>query len=806
MLGRNSICLFLIGLAAVAFGESEVRRTSTHREADAIRALTEQREFDRAIAWCEDRLAVSLPRSESHAWWSCTLAKVTAERNKQDGAFPSADAEEICRPLIDLLSQYPNHSQAIFVRVTTESIRLQSVASEVVQAAIETRDEERVDRMLRLLISLDRRVEDLINEATATTGVGDQEQVIAELSLIRLQAAMLRTELFPEGSRDFIGSSAKSISLIEDIRSALPSASPSRLEADLLHCQALLRGRFLDQATTALQRIRGALRDGSASESSELRWRALLIELHLLQDDLNSAKRRLGAHFGPSPDRAPLSLPMDLARLRYLIQSAKQATSSQQSTLTSQASAWIDSIGRRHDAYARRRAEAMLLATIGRKSDNNNLSTDSPPNGPDSVNAALLAMRGQQSIRDGAMKEGAAQLTAAASAETSPAKAIDIALKAAAAWRQVTEPQRAVKVMTETASRHPSDSRAAALHLQAAVIATREATPPWSADQLIAHLQSGVVKWQNDHASVRASKAWAVKTLTTLKKVEAATKVLAWTPPETWTLADVEDCVDTWLGLLITAEDDAQHKRFSEWLALTLASEQVPHPAAFPLMKAAVLGLDRSDLRQSRALVDASLARIPIDEQSNILNDLIAFRIGDGTAMRSPLPNRWEEVAEWRLMKDGRDNVEMRYRVSAAIETWLPGNDPNIESIERLAWQGKHDEAKEMTRQVLANSNDRTGDLKRLATRTAGSRDQADQKFALGLWDELAGGVKQSSPDWHEAKLSAASLLIQLGQRDEAIRRLKYVLLTQPPKTEELQTRYRSLVGSAGASATGPTE
>lgn len=807
-----TVAMILICFEVPLDGQDEVSRVSLGREADTVHGLAKRRRYDQAIRWCDDRLAVLPARSEGHAWWACTRAKVQAQQAKQDGAFSKSEAERLCRPLSDLLVQYSDHPKLVFVQATIESVRLQSIATEVVQLAIETSDDERIDGILRLLIALDGRVEDLIRAAQSTMADDDQqhdqELVVAELSLLRLQAAMLRTELFAEGSRDFVASSAKSISLIEKVRSALPSASASRLEADLLHCQALLRGRSLDRATRALQATRRSLRDGSAGVDAESRWLAMLVELHLLQEDLDSARRRLDSHFGSVPEDATLDLPMDLARLKFLIESARSASEARRSELTTKASRWIDSIGQRHDAYARRRAEAILLSRWESAPIESAVGSAGTPRGPSDVNAALLVLRGQQSLRDGQLKEGARQLTLAALAEVSPSKAVDIALQAAAAWRKAGTPSGATDVLTKIAAKHSGESRCASLHLQAAVIATSEVRPPWDVGQLIDHLKWGVTTWPGDRTAVRASKAWAVKTLVASNQLPKATDVLSWTKPENWISADVDDAVNTWFRWLTTGDAETAYPRFETWLSSVLASGNVSNEALLSLSRAGVMGLDIGDLRQSESRITEFLARSSDREPAGVLEELMDFRRGRSTAMSRSFPKSWHNVIEWRLMRDGRQQAARRDPGIAMIETQLSADatsdSPDIFEVERLIWQSKLDDARERLRMIQAESGP-PGALKQLAVRLARSQRDTDQEFSLRLWDELSAGVKQATPAWHEAKLAAAKVLIELGRSDEAERRLRYVLLTQPPAIDAIRERYQSLLKASDASTGNPS-
>ena len=60
------------------------------------------------------------------------------------------------------------------------------------------------------------------------------------------------------------------------------------------------------------------------------------------------------------------------------------------------------------------------------------------------------------------------------------------------------------------------------------------------------------------------------------------------------------------------------------------------------------------------------------------------------------------------------------------------------------------------------------------------------------LADRLASRLPLGSPEWHEWKLKSMQWLRQTGQADEAAKRAKYILLTRPPKDDQLKAAYEA--------------
>ncbi len=78
------------------------------------------------------------------------------------------------------------------------------------------------------------------------------------------------------------------------------------------------------------------------------------VRVDVANEHIPKAQARLAAFYGDATETAPRSIEMDLARLDFLMRSDRG----------SEVGAWLDVIERRGGAYARRRAEAISLASL----------------------------------------------------------------------------------------------------------------------------------------------------------------------------------------------------------------------------------------------------------------------------------------------------------------------------------------------------------------------------------------------------------------------------------------------------------
>lgn len=132
----------------------------------------------------------------------------------------------------------------------------------------------------------------------------------------------------------------------------------------------------------------------------------------------------------------------------------------------------------------------------------------------------------------------------------------------------------------------------------------------------------------------------------------------------------------------------------------------------------------------------------------------------------------------------------LRDDVARILKSWPAESETLLQKAQRQLWIGRVDRAVQSYREAIQASND-PGVTLRDAAETLGKSDSADAKqAAIRMWEEFAAGVGKGSDAWHEAKLKACRLYQDIGKPQEAARRAAYVLLTSPPESDELRSRY----------------
>jgi hypothetical protein len=170
---------------------------------------------------------------------------------------------------------------------------------------------------------------------------------------------------------------------------------------------------------------------------------------------------------------------------------------------------------------------------------------------------------------------------------------------------------------------------------------------------------------------------------------------------------------------------------------------------------------------------------------------LLAFR-QQGIEME-PIGTPPQELiadATQRLMRDGRANAVLRPAIARLLKRWDGNSDGSLGQAERLLWEGAVAQAVSLIEELVRASPGSAGPTKRAARLLEQSDAPEANQEAVRLWDQLAAGVTQGSPLWHDAKLGGINALRRAGNSAEAQRRAKYVLLTSPKMSPVDRARY----------------
>jgi hypothetical protein len=770
LLGWCTVCC--AGSPWVQSAGQGVGRATNDREADLIDALVRAGRFDDAEAICKSRLQGANPESDVAAKWTIRQSQILTARQMGSETFEDADVERAQQPTVDLLKAYAGHRRQLFLEAQNLAVEREAAVHSVLRAAVSPTNDaareiafKRLFRTTTAVVSLADRVGDSRSQLESGPAarefalVADLVRLQQKLQVDAVSMALMQTELFPRGSDDCVAAATKAEQAADEAIARLPSDTVARREVERLRVEAIFRAGQLGRAEAELGQLLRAF-----GQPVPPRIAAMQVRVDVAKQSMLKAQARLAAFYGDAPETAPRSIEMDLARLDFLMRSNRAR----------EVGAWLDVIEQRGGAYARRRAEAISLASLR--------ATGNSQARPQMVDPSLIAAQGQDWLRRGNPGRAGELLSAAAAAESDPRRAIRHASEAAAALISADRKLDAAKVLADVSIAKPEAASAAAAHLQAAVLIS-SANLPNSADTIERLLRANLSTWPAGEAALAARK-WLLKLLRSqdrhIDAAEEATRI----PVDQVTRVDADNAVRLWRTAFRASQPDQFAKtteRFQDAFRPLLEREDLRSS----YVTAATLLLDRD-----------SLAALPSDAPEELFVDALrAFRqtAKDSDALGAP-PTDLVEDAIWRLMRDGRTYPQNRASIAALIRQWVDPATASIEQAERLLWNDQIDESITMLRRLVAESPKSVETMKQVA-RLLGSSDRSKARWAaIQFWDQLAAGTSQGSRTWHEAKLAAIGLLKQTGKQEEAQRRAKYILLTTPNIDAAWKQQYEAAI------------
>lgn len=771
-IAMNFFALTDSALASETASESDwlPGRSTNDRDQDLVNALMKLGRFDDALMICQSRIRGAEPRSDINAKWAIQQSRVLVARQMGRDRFEDLDVDRATKPLVDLLTSYPDHPRKFFLLAQSLMVKRGAALHRVLRAAIlpnnQTAKDQATISLLRTTLDLEALIRDLVEARilleqdpgqSAPGASKDLNRLQQELQVETVSLALLQTELFPTGSDDCISAATRAEQIADEAITKLPVDTKARREVERLKVESILRAGQYDRAARQIEML---LSD--EQQPPDTRWLALQTRLDLAQQRMDSAGARLAQYYGGQPSRAPRSIEMDLARLEFLLRSQSK----------DQTGDWLQAIQARGGDYAKRRAEAMLLELLGRSESSMMPATD----------PSIVAAQGQDYLRRGDPGRAADLLSEAARAETDPDRSIRYAVEAAAAFSLVQRYQQAAAILAEIALARPEADQAAAAHLQAGVlVATHD---PQSIEQLESMLRMNLKQWPTA-TTASSIQRWLQKILVGQKRFVDAAEIIADVPPDQLTVEQVDQIEAQWRATLTLATEAS-----SEISQRFLSSYQsiLDNPSAanrFPLLVA--LLVDRTLLDQ------VDLTRASADDP--FVSALLAFRRqGTRLDVLSSVPADLINDATVRLMRDGRDDPSLRRSIASLLEDWSENEEPSLGRAERLLWADKIDEAVDVLEQLIQDQTGGSETIIAAARLLENSGRSGAAQRAVELWDRLAAGTRAGTPLWHTAKLSGIRTLKRMGNQSESQRRAKYVLLTIPKLDESYRKQYQTFV------------
>ncbi|WP_442510745.1 hypothetical protein SH528x_002388 [Novipirellula sp. SH528] len=768
-------CLWMLALAlpqlCVIADQTPVARVTNDRDADLISELMRRGEFDTAERLIRRGLQSSTPNSDSYARNTIWLSELETARRRTIDDFSIEDIQAAQQPITELIAAYPEHPRRLFLESQQIAVELAAAEHDLLAIMINPGDTDRGDRALRRLTDAAAKSESLskavaeektrLNSQTSMSPsvmavLGDLTRLEQETQVQIVQIKLMETELFPSGSDDRLAAATAALRSADQALTRLPSECQARNEVERLRVVALLRSEDSQRARSAFTEL-----TREVPLDSDARVRALDIQIDLHSDHQADAIKKLDAFYGNQPNQAPLSIEMDLVRLESLL--------TQNDASKNNVGDWIDSIGTRHGAYGRRRAETIAIRTL--RSQSGDVSADGTGNRMD---PSIIAAQGRQYLRDGNPLRAAQLLASAAMTESNPDHAIQRSLEAAAAFVAAEQPGDAADILAGVAKLKPTGNGAAAAYLQAVLLKTQNKP---AASEIEAMLRTTITMWpESEHAPQAGN--WLIKLLSADKRIVEAAEVAA-----ELGLDHYETALELWRQAF-RESDPADQSELTTRMKQASASRLGEASVALRYREFAAYFFDRD-----------ALSDLPEAAASDSYSEtLLQFRVRGKQATELPAPPAdvsFDTVA--RLMQDGRQNASLRATIASQIESWPEQSGNTLDHAERQIWLGQVEGAK-ATVEALVKDSASPGAIIRTAATLFGSSDNADaQRESIQWWDRLAAGLPVGSDDWHKAKIESIQAIKRLGDSEQAQQRARYILLTRPPTAPDLRRQYQDL-------------
>ncbi len=788
------VCMALTEIAATAepapVESSPVGRVSSSRDADLLAAMLRADLFDDARSMCESRIAGSNGDSLHRARWTSNLVRVELNESLSRGTLSDSQLVEIGAPVSKLMAEYPESRATVFLQFQAIEILRAACFQDCVVASTRGVDSaatlRAIERSARLVSDSEALIAEVQRERIAMDKIGgtatramtkDLEELDQRLHIGVVQSMLAITEIFVIGSDDQRDAATKAMRYADASLESLSTGSAGWGEMQLLRIEAMLRSGSTRSAVEALE----SLAPLEASEA-EIQRRALQVKVDLADQRFSAVENQLSAFYGNDPQSAPMSLDMDLARLSFLLQ-LQHITAQQASELVDvpqdinvAASRWIESIGMRNGAYARRRAEAIVLSDFRFARGN-----DAGQNGD--VDPAIIAIEGEDWLRRGDPARAAELLAAAAIHDSDATRAIQRGSKAAAAYVAASDPAGAASILYRVAMRHTDHEAAPAMAVQAAMLLA-QANDKNNDTQVETMLRETIATWPIT-GPVASARAWLIQALQRQQRYIDAAEVTTLNLNSPVDAGRLNEFAHSWriaLSQATTNELAALSERFEH--ATTDIDRRASESTYTAYLAAAAFALEREKLPNTNESQPPPVGELTIPlalvrfRQSLVLSEVLG-----------PLESSWQADVERRLMRDAIIDASLREPIAKLIEAWPGVTTESSDHVSRLIWLDRVDEANAAAATLVATADQRGAVIRELAIAFGESENSTLQAAAVKWWDELSSGVTRGSDAWHEAKLRAA----QLCDAAEAGKRAKYILLTQPPQDAGILRQYQAL-------------
>ncbi|NND99681.1 MAG: hypothetical protein HKN47_20375 [Pirellulaceae bacterium] len=355
-------------------------------------------------------------------------------------------------------------------------------------------------------------------------------------------------------------------------------------------------------------------------------------------------------------------------------------------------------------------------------------------------------------------------------------------MESAAALLKAQRVEDAASVLSRIAVAHPNVKDAAAAHLQAAVLLSQVDQPKIT--KTIERLLIQAHQQWPDSSAAQQARRWLITLLTRQGRAEDAAKQATSFLNSSSTVLQVDHALSLWMNLIHNS-DPSQTEQWIETFESAFAPLLKHSNIAERYPLAAVYLIEPDSLDSLPATIQATTA------EQQFAAALLAWRRRptESAGLAAP-PAQRLQAAQWRLMRDATLDPKRRSAVAQTLLSW-PGQSPPQQAAV-LIWNNQTKQAIDAI-ESAAQTSQQPGELwRKLARALASTNRRDDQTEAIKIWDRLASGLPKGSDRWHEAKIAAIELLRHSGDPEQASRRAKYILLTDPPSNPQHALQYKS--------------
>ncbi|MFG0264579.1 MAG: tetratricopeptide repeat protein [Rhodopirellula sp. JB055] len=613
--------------------------------------------------------------------------------------------------------------------------------------------------------------------------------------LSRVELAVLKSELFSEGSQDGVASATEAVRIAEAALMALPAGGVARSEVLRLLAEAHLRQGDARSAAAVLRDSVRSIPASSDTDSSSESAQALRIRVAIAAEDLKSAEKMLQQVYRGDPNSARVGVGMDLAFLRYLLATENETAIAD----------WLESIRERHGVNAKDRADTIVAQFRQQATDG------IPQPATDDSDPRLWIADAMYYLRRGELMQSALHFAKAAVSDTIPSRSVDSAIKAAALLSRQSNAKAAVELLRRISQRHPQAPESAESLLQAATIA-QAAGPTVATDSDVDAILLKIAKQWPETASAFAATRWRMEWAERDERWLDAARISVQFDETHWAATSRQSTSVQGNA----SKPDHPSVRENALQAWANAWLRLPHAEVIAAMHAELdAGNDRAFIRTIHAdltslLADAADPRwdeFQSDTSEGFFRQLRSFRLGQSEGITESPPDGLIQALAERLELDviatparrveiGRYLLTLNAEPTAASQ----GNsNPNVvaSDLQRVAWMiwaGKREEAETRIEKELGESPQHAVAWCRRAARAYSvSPLKSDQKRAANWWKRLADGVPQGSTAWHAATIGRLRAVANSGAPDKAKASAQVIMLTTPPLTQGERKAYERL-------------